>query len=700
MKTETRSNKLVKFTSVAMLTALLSACATSSLDRRYEENYDEARKKQALMTVPKSVLAGRENIDEINDTPENPEGNQFVEGDGFRRLEAMPRQDIIFSSQRLEERFSESQMVKVAANKMPLQDYIHYVFGEILDVNYLLTPAAGQINSPVTVNIAEEITARRLFALSQQVLTDRKLTIKFNGDVYLVSVMDPKSKSSRTVGIGRDIQSIPEGTDNILQIVPVLYGIKASLKTTVEQLSDVSVALDARQSALFINGTRENIARALELVQLLDSPANRGRHIGLVKLQFSSIDLYLSQISKLLDSEGIPNGINDPASRNLVFIPLYQIGAVAVFAASESLLSRVEYWTKTLDQPVEGDVNQYYIFHPRFARAKDIGDSLKPLISGGNQTQVRSSARSNARDRSEEGSGQLEEASRVQGASSSDLTFVVDERTNGIIFYTTGTRYKSLLPLINTLDVLPKQVMLEMVIAEVTLTDRFRFGLDFALKSGNFGFDTSYGVEAIGGGVLNWASGLNSATLEAISSDSLVNILSNPSLLVRDGVSATIDVGSQIPVVGSVVTDGGGGNTRSVNYLDTGVLVDVTPTINAQGVVIMNITTTSSNNSDAEPGAEGNPVISKRTLSTEVVAESGQTIIMGGLISEDVTDADAGIPGLREIPLLGSLFGTTSQSKIKKELVIMVTPKVISRTDQWDGLMDVFRNNIDNIRID
>ena len=200
--------------------------------------------------------------------------------------------------------------------------------------------------------------------------------------------------------------------------------------------------------------------------------------------------------------------------------------------------------------------------------------------------------------------------------------------------------------------------------------------------------------------VLRWVNGEDSFTAQAFKSNKLVNVLSNPSLLVRDGVAASIQVGTDIPVVGSTTTDPVNGTTRSVSYRQTGVTVEVTPTINAQGVVIMNITQQNSNEVDGGAAVEGNPQIFERSLTTEVVAESGQTIIMGGLISENVSDNDSGLPGLRDMPLVGNLFGTTTQETIKTELVILVTPRVISRTDQWDNLMNVFKNNIENIRID
>ena len=699
MKKENKT-KYFSVTAIALATSVLSGCASTGLDQEYEDNFQKAKSDKVKLQVKKSFLEGDSELDTSKSATAVDEQSETNTLGGFQIMEPMQRAEISFSSRNLASNFSETGKLSVSAKNMPLQDFVNYVFKDLLNQSYLLTPDVSQLNSNVTLNIANEVTPRRLFRLAQQVLSDRGISIKYNGDVYLIALEVANSKSSKVVGIGRDVTSVPEGTNNIMQIVPILYGVKVSLKSTIEQLTDVAVTLDARQGNLFLNGSREKIVRALELIRLIDSPANRGRHIGMVKLTFSTIDLYLQQMSTLLATEGIPNGISEPGNNNLVFVPLYQIGAVAVFAASQTLLDRVEYWTKNLDRPSEGDVNQYFIFHPRYARATDIGDSLMPLISGISNNSVRSNASANSADSQGPTTGQNRQVKKTTGASNDDMTFVVDERTNALVFYTTGTKYKGLLPLIHSLDVLPKQVMLQITIAEVTLTDEFKFGVDFALVDGKFEFSSNFGADDIGGGVLNWASGSNKATAQAFKSNKLVNVLSNPSILVRDGVSANIQIGTDIPVVGSTTTDPTTGTTRSVDYRKTGVTVNVTPTINAQGVVIMNIAQTNSNEVDGGTAVEGNPQIFERSILTEVVAESGQTIIMGGLVSENVTDNDSGLPGLRSIPVLGGLFGTTTKEKVKTELVIMVTPRVISRTDQWENLINTFKNNIDSIKID
>jgi general secretion pathway protein D len=665
---------------------------------------DKQSEVDNTLTVDKSFLKGTNSTFRQSDVAQNN-----IHRTGESSLEVLPplnRSDVFFKSSQLAVNFSDTALVSVAANDMPLALFIQYVYSDLLKVNYLLSPDARNVQQKVTLNLKDNISQRKLFTIAETVLAERGLRLKYNDNVYLISKIKQNSKSATQVGMGRTSDTIPQGNRKILQVVPILYGIKVSIKNTIEQLADVAITIDVKQSALFISGDYSNVVRALELVQLLDSPANRGRHIGVVKLIYSSPDIYLQQLSTLLENEGVPNSINTPGNNNLVFVPLPQIGAVAIFSATKELLDRVTFWTKILDKPSEGDVKQYFVFHPQFARAQDIGESLTPLISAKTNAvaaKITTTANANQKDSQGNRSGQLSKSSRKTGAANNELAFVVDERSNALIFYTTGTEYRNIIPLINRLDVLPKQVMLDIVVAEVLLTDNFKFGVKWAIENNSLTGGTLGAVSAAEGGfsfILNNSQG---ETMQAAFSqdDTNVKILSNPSILVRDGVTATLDIGTDIAIVDST-TEGFEDTSRvttSNSYRKTGIRISVTPTINAKGVVIMDIEESISNEVESTATAGGNPNIFERNLVTAVVAESGQTIILGGLIDEKTTIIENKVPGLGDLPLLGHLFKSQSDKTTKTELVLMVTPKVISRADQWGSIMSSFEQKLDKLKI-
>ena len=169
----------------------------------------------------------------------------------------------------------------------------------------------------------------------------------------------------------------------------------------------------------------------------------------------------------------------------------------------------------------------------------------------------------------------------------------------------------------------------------------------------------------------------------------------------RDGVNATINVGTDIPIVGETTSDpiNGERQTTTVDYRQTGVELGVTPTVNARGVILMEIKQKISNEVESGSTVAGNPSVFERSIDTEVIAESGQTIILGGLISENRSVKDSKVPVLGDIPLLGNLFKADTKSGDKTELVVLVTPRVIESSSEWAQLKQQFESSLENLSI-
>jgi general secretion pathway protein D len=281
------------------------------------------------------------------------------------------------------------------------------------------------------------------------------------------------------------------------------------------------------------------------------------------------------------------------------------------------------------------------------------------------------------------------------------MSLVIDERANALIFYSSGNEYRQLLPLIKRLDVMPKQVILEVMIAEVKLTDEFKQGVSFSLTNQGTatptgGFKFTQGAT----GLTYLLTGNNgNLNINLFQKNDNVNVLSRPSLLVRDGVTANITVGDKIPTVGETIVQESGTTTTSIVYLNTGIKLQVKPTINARGTVIMEIDQEINNQATGSSAVSGNPILLERSIKTEVVAESGQTIILGGLISETRTINDTSVPFFSSIPLIGKLFDTTSDTGDKTELVVLVTPRVIESGNEWEEIKAKFLHKLQNINI-
>jgi general secretion pathway protein D len=630
---------------------------------------------------------------------------------GLDRLDAPPRTSTRLATQDWSGRFPANDRLTVAVQAMPLRDFVQYAFGELLKASYVLVPGIAGMDEPVTLNVQQPVSSRALYKLIDELLGSRKVTINFRDGVYYLAPAGDKGGGVR-IGYGRRPQDVPDVTGRILQVVPLRYGMNISIERTVKDLANVQVQPDPLQGALFVSGERDAVLRVLDVVALLDQPGNRARQLGLLNLTYIGSKDLSDQLATLLENEGIPTGIGRADGKNVALVPLDQLGAVAVFASSAELLDRVEFWARQIDRPSQGPEQRYFIYYPKNARATDLGESLAPLVGGEMPSRTGSQARDTRSALSSPTTGMRDTESSSAGVSGETamrrdrspstpgagpvavkgdgLTLSVDPRSNTLIFYTTGMRYQSLLPMIRRLDVPPKQILLEATIAEVSLTGEFAYGVEFAVTEGRWSGGTQGNLGLPGGGLtLNWIDSVGDSVRAKLSSkDTRVNVLSNPTLVVRDGVEAQIVVGNDVPTIGATASDPIQSNRTitTVLYRRTGLELTVRPTINAQGMVVMEITQSISNTVDGGSDVEGAPVIFQRAVTTEVVARTGQTVLLAGLISSRNNDTRNGVPGLSKIPVLGALFESRTRSREKTELVVLITPRIIENPEEWDNI--------------
>lgn len=615
----------------------------------------------------------------------------------------------------LSKQFGDKKQFQLSVNELPLNDFLHYVLGDLLQVSYLIEPSVKSNVTPVTLELKENVSAQRLFQLVQQILAQHNVAIAYNNELFYVHPLAKKAnKSSKAFGFGRNESDVPNVSGEMIQLVPLKFGATKGLKTTISALVDAKIVLDANQGLLTVTGQREQILRTLSLVSLLDSTSITSKAIALLSFNYIDSQTFIEKISELLAEEGISADRTLGKSASVKFIPIEHLGKVVVFASADETLTRVEYWTKQLDKPASGSEQSFYTYHPRYARAADLGSSLAPLLgaNGSSNTNSRFNANNSQTNSTPalniNGSGQRNpQAQRrntnaVQAIEGDNIRLVVDDRSNALIFYSTGKFYQELLPIIKKLDVMPKQVMLEVVIAEVKLTGSFSKGVEFALKSGSIGSNSqkSISYDAEGGFAYSIVGLSGNFNVNLNQKDGLINVLSRPTLLVRDGVSASISVGDDIPTVGSTTSDpiNGERETTTIQYRKTGIDLMVTPTINAQGTVIMTIEQNISNVSPDGVDISGSPSIFERKISTEVVAGDGQTVMLGGLISENTSSSANVVPLLGSLPVIGHLFRSDADSSDKTELVILVTPRIINNVSEWNRIQQSFIKGLENIQ--
>ena len=633
------------------------------------------------------VLAAASEIDpaemSANDTPVEMRKGQYLTPLDWAAKE-------IEGDYGLGESLSVDDKLSVAAEKMPIHEFVHYVFGQLLGLNYVLAPSienvSGEPLATVTLSVAEPISSKGLFDLTVQLLARRDVHVKFSSDTFFIHRgVEGDVSEEVVISFGREKESVPRTLKKIMQIIPVKFGIKVFMERTLKGLGGATIRPDFAQSTIIAEGSREQILKVIELIDVLDNPAARGKYIALVDLTYISVGNFTEKALVLLENEGIQASLNKGQNTNLVLVPLSQMGAITVFSTDKFFIERVNYWASVLDIPSEGEDKKFYIYNPKYSRAKDLEQSIRSVlgIQGGGPDVGSGTTTGNAPSKS-----------RVSGMSSEGISVAMDEKSNSLIFFSTGQQYRDMQPLLKHLDVVPRQVMLDILIAEVSMKNEFKFGVEWAVSRGEVNLTTqgAFGATAIGGIglVVDGAEGPLQANV--LATNSLVNVLSNPSLMVRAGSSATINVGSSISIVGETTQDPINGDRQksAVEYKKTGVNISVSVDINSVGIVAMEITQNISNTIPGGSGAGGNPDVFERSLQTDILARSGQTVLLGGLISQSSNVGGSGVPFASKIPIIGRLFGAETRSSDRTELVMLVTPRVIEDLSSWDEIIQDF----------
>lgn len=604
------------------------------------------------------------------------------------------------SEQDLSAMFSATDTVSLLVDTLTVKDYLHYVFGELLGVNYILGDGLQISNDKITLNFQKEISKKELFEASRELLSSRNIALKHNNGVFYIHEVEAGAAGNLVYGYGNKPSDVPVTNLDIVQIAPFDAGVVSSMGNTIRQLTGVDTRPLFEQNALLIKGKRSEILKALDFMKIMDQPVFRNRSVGLYKSEFLPAKELSENLQNLLKQEGIsvsPQGSNEQA---ISIVTIERTNTLVFFSTQKSFLTRIDFWASQLDKPADGNEKQFFVFEPVYARALDLGSSIQMLF-GGAGLSASTSARNESNAKTSDSQSNQVSSGQSISVTAENLKMVVDERSNSLIFETTGEKYRALLPLIKRLDILPKQVVLEVMIAEVKLTDVFKQGVSFALT--NLGADITGGFKVLS----NAKDGFNytlkgtagDLAVSLLETNTNVNVLSRPTLAVRDGVAASIAVGDKIPIVGQIVTDPVNGSRTSVEYMDTGIDLTVTPTVNAQGVVLMEIKQKISTQAPGGAGVNGNPTLLDRTLSTEVIAGNGQTILLGGLIDEKSTLNDSRVPFFSSIPLLGKLFDGSDNNTVKTELVVLVTPRIVNTIDAWDEVTKEFKSALSNFNV-
>jgi general secretion pathway protein D len=482
----------------------------------------------------------------------------------------------------------------------------------------------------------------------------------------------------------------------VMQVTPLTF---VSADAAIEVLGPVLSSTDnirklTTNNTLIITGTGYELDRVNQLLMLIDSDPFSNQGIQIFQLSNANaveVATELDEILQLIEGGGPSYQVKG----------IERINAILVTAPATRGFSEIERWIKILDADSQEQMEQLFYYKVRNLKAVELGQTLTSVFEiDRDEADSSAAVQSNSPDLVE-GRQAVTEGGAFATGNPNDTTvsanlrvkIVADEATNSLLVRSSARDYRQLLTTINQLDAVPLQVMINAVIAQVTLTEANRFGVDWSRIAANSVVDdisTSTETNFLPGtaaGLLFSKTFIDGAaqvdaTLEAIATNNDVQLLARPTLTVMNNQEGEIQIGSQVPVEQGQTVGAGGNITNNIQYRDTGIVLSITPQINNDGVVNLIIRQELSSVDSGASGVGNNPVFNNQEINTTVVVRNGENVVLGGLIQSDFEDLNTGVPGLNRIPVLGRLFSYQQESLRKQELFIVLRPEIIDLNEQ------------------
>ncbi|MFK7831534.1 MAG: type II secretion system secretin GspD [Congregibacter sp.] len=638
--------------------------------------------------------------------------------------------------------------VSLNFEQAPLDEIVHAIVGDILQLDYVVDrPIKGQ----VTLRTRTPIPRDELLVVLESLLKAHDaLMIRGNDGRYLITGSQQAMRLRPAVGSTEDVVA---GYSTM--IIPLQFISASAMAEILKPLAEDTafVRIDNTRNLLMLAGTRAQLSGWLNIVSTFDVDMLAGMSVGMFPLENSSVVETVTAVQALLDVAG---GSGGDISGIVKVLPMERLNSVLVVTPRSHYLQRIGSWIERLDVDPDARFEKRLYVYPvqntsatrlaellnsiytgsgssgsraadsssRSGRAQGDQNAVAPglapeSISGGSQRAGGASSGTSSRSsigggQSSSGASNMQTATdnvitalNMSGGGSDDLAdvrVVADEENNSLMIYGNGKQFEIISDALAELDVVATQVIIEASIMEVQLTDELRYGLEWTFKNGlgnNYNGVGTLATAATGpaavapGFAYTVTNGLGdiSAVLNALSEESLINIISTPSVMVLDNNTASISVGDQVPVLQGQTITNGGNSVQNITYRDTGVQLSVRPSVNAGGLVTMDIEQ-SVIDVGAIDAATGQRTFLDRTINSRVAVRSSESVVLGGLIRENSTLSDQGLPLLHKIPVIGSLFGSTTTESRRTELLVIITPRALYNEGQLRQVSDEMREQV------
>jgi general secretion pathway protein D len=590
---------------------------------------------------------------------------------------------------------------------------------DLLKINYIIDPS---VSGKVTIHTAGLLNVEDIFPIFYQTLEVNGLTAVKEGNLYRILKLKDALRMPIASRLVREAKDIPPEERIVIQIIPLKFISAQEVTKVIAPFisADGTIISEGGSNTLLVVDKGSNIFKILKLVEVFDVSV-----FEKINYRFYTLEnINAEDAGKLLkEILSLSTGSKD----DVKFIPINRLNALLIVSSSPDVFGRVDAFIHQLDVPSESAQSQIYIYSVKNGMATELGEILKSIFGKGGEIKKSSGKESVptnpfAGGYTERKAATTPATTPAAGTPSApatpaapaatetgpsftlrgDIRITADPIRNALIIEAIPRDYQIVEKILGRLDVLPRQVLIEVVIAEISLGKGKELGMQWTFKKDEW-TDTGSLSALIGGTGLQYVVGLSKqwqVALNALANDSKLNILSSPSILASDNKPAKIDVTTEVPIPSTsytIQTTGPSVLETQVAYRNTGVILDVTPHINEYGLVTMDISQEVSDVGELMKVADKDYyTFNKRMIKTSLTVKHNQAIVIGGLIRNSKTEATSGVPWLINIPFIRWLFGTEKTKASKSEMIVMITPRVITSLDDVDAVSEEFKKKIGN----
>ncbi|MCU0755501.1 MAG: type II secretion system secretin GspD [Xanthomonadales bacterium] len=618
------------------------------------------------------------------------------------------------------ERAASAGDISLNFENTPVAAVVQTILGELLRKNYAIAPGVG---GTVSFATAKPVSSDQTLSILELLMAWNNAALLVEDGHYLVTPVANAVQGHLSPQVGPR-QAVGYG----VRAVPLRYVAASEMETWLQPFAREGSILRADNSRqlLIVAGNSQELTNYLRIIETLDIDILAGMSMGVFYLEHANAKAVVADLEAVLGDQ------QAPIAGMLRLLPIERLNALLVITPRKHYLAEAERWIQRFDRAGAEGRAQLYVYPVRNVRALDLADRLKEIFTGQSMPRRERSDRgrlarglsgtqlASAGDAPVDEPPPAPEPSTPDSPSGSsggmfdpqEARITAIEDSNSLLIQADPAVYDLIKRAIDRLDVQPRQVLIEAKVLEVTLSNNLRFGVEWYLENGiaqapglirpaasgsgsssaGATRDPDRRVWGSMGGIVTQAGAIYQfdgpdvrALVNLLQSESDVQVLSSPSILVLNNRQAQINVGQQIPIqiggigsLGDGISNPGSGliNQQFTQYRDTGVTLSVTPRVNPGGLVYLEIEQEQSTPGNT-PAGGGNPPINRKLISTEVAIQSGQTVMLGGLIQQVEDNSSAGVPGLKNIPVVGRLLGASARLADRTETIVLITPTII-----------------------